>query len=57
MALLNLWERKNEGSNIVANRTDIDEAFNIWEQISVSQELNISPYVYNHLQGYYFSSF
>jgi len=47
MALLNLWDRQNEGSNIVASRTDIDEAFNIWQQISVSQELNIPPYVYN----------
>ncbi|HUD10643.1 MAG TPA: hypothetical protein VMR28_03150, partial [Candidatus Saccharimonadales bacterium] len=45
-ALLNLWERKIEGSSIVANRTDIEEAFTIWEKISVSQELNIPPYVY-----------
>jgi aspartate carbamoyltransferase regulatory subunit len=45
-ALLNLWERKKEGSNIVADRVDIDEAFTVWERISISQELNIPPYVY-----------
>jgi hypothetical protein len=45
-ALLNLGQRKNEGFNIVAERSDIDEAFAIWERISVSQELNIPPYVY-----------
>lgn len=46
LALLNLWHRKNEGSNIVADRRDIDEAFNLWDRISVTQELNIPPYVY-----------
>jgi hypothetical protein len=46
-ALLNIGQRKNEGFNIVAERTDIDEAFVIWEKISVSQELNIPPYVYH----------
>ena len=46
VALLNLWHRKNEGSNIVADRRDIDEAFNLWDRISVTQELNIPPYVY-----------
>lgn len=45
-ALLNLWHRKREGLNIVADRTDIDEAFAIWEQISITQELNIPPYIY-----------
>lgn len=45
-AILNLWHRKYEGSNIVANRKDIDEAFSIWDRISITQELNIPPYVY-----------
>jgi hypothetical protein len=45
-ALLNIGQRKNEGFNIVAERSDINEAFIIWDKISVSQELNIPPYVY-----------
>lgn len=45
-ALLNLWHREFEGVNIVADRTDIDEAFAIWKDISITQELNIPPYVY-----------
>lgn len=45
-ALLNLWHRERKGSNIVANRSDIDAAFAIWEQISITQELNIPPYIY-----------
>jgi hypothetical protein len=45
-ALLNLWHRPREGSNIVAIRSDIDDAFAIWNKISITQELNIPPYVY-----------
>ena len=45
-ALLNLWHRPREGSNIVAIRSDVDEAFAIWDKISITQELNIPPYVY-----------
>ncbi|HUC96324.1 MAG TPA: hypothetical protein VMR16_01530 [Candidatus Saccharimonadales bacterium] len=46
LALLNLWHRKTEGSRIVASRIDIDEAFDVWDRISITQELNIPPYVY-----------
>lgn len=45
-ALLNLWDRTREGSGIVANRNDIDEACQLWERIAIPQELNIPPYVY-----------
>lgn len=45
-ALLNLWHRPREGSNIVAVRGDVEEAFAIWDKISITQELNIPPYVY-----------
>lgn len=45
-ALLNLWERTREGSGIVVNRNDIDEACQLWERIAIPQELNIPPYVY-----------
>jgi len=46
IALLNLWWRDREADTIFANDSDIDEAFTIWESISVSQELNLPPYVY-----------
>jgi len=49
-ALLNLWFREREGSIIVANENDIKEAFNVWDTISESQELNLPPYVYKLFQ-------
>jgi len=46
IALLNLWFRRDENGNIVANQTDIDQGFEIWKKINKSQELNIPPYTY-----------
>ena len=46
-ALLNLWWREKDGSTIVANDSDIEEAFAIWEIISASQELNLPPYIFS----------
>ncbi len=46
-ALLNLWFREKNGFIITANDDDIREAFKVWDAISESQELNLSPYVYN----------
>jgi DNA primase len=46
-ALLNLWWRDRDGSVITANEEDMSEAFKIWDEISVSQELNLPPYIYN----------
>lgn len=46
-ALLNLWWRDRQGSTIIANDEDIEQAFKIWDLISVSQELNLPPYIYN----------
>jgi len=46
-ALLNLWFRKREGSTIWANEEDINGAFELWEQISESQELNLPPYIFD----------
>lgn len=45
-ALLNLWYRDREGDTLIANQEDIDQAFNVWNEISESQELNLPPYVY-----------
>jgi 5S rRNA maturation endonuclease (ribonuclease M5) len=49
-ALLNLWWREHSGTTITANHEDVEEAFRIWDKISVSQELNIPPYLYNLYQ-------
>jgi hypothetical protein len=46
-ALLNLWWRERDGSTITANEADIEQAFKLWEKISVSQELNISPFIHD----------
>ncbi len=46
-SLLNLWFRKKVGNNIYANEEDINYAHDLWSKISVSQELNISPYLYS----------
>ena len=46
-AVLNLWWRKREGSTIIANEDDVQEAFKVWARVSESQELNIPPYLYN----------
>jgi hypothetical protein len=45
-ALVNLWFRNRDGSTIVADESDIEEAFKIWDAISESQELNLPPYIY-----------
>lgn len=46
-AILNVWWRERNGSTITANEDDINEAFKLWDKISVSQELNLPPYIYN----------
>ncbi len=49
-ALINLWWRERSGTTITANEDDIEQAFEIWDAISVSQELNLPPYIYNLYQ-------
>ena len=46
-AMLNVWWRERDGSTITANEDDINDAFRLWDKISVSQELNLPPYIYN----------
>lgn len=45
-ALLNVWFREREGSTIVANEEDFQEAIKLWSKISESQEYNLPPYIY-----------
>ena len=49
-ALINLWWRDRNGTTITANEDDIEQAFKIWDAISISQELNLPPYIYNLYQ-------
>lgn len=46
-ALLNVWWREREGNVITANEQDVKAAFELWGRISVSQELNLPPYIYD----------
>jgi len=46
-AMLNVWWRERNGSTITANEDDVNDAFKLWDKISVSQELNLPPYIYN----------
>lgn len=46
-ALMNVWFRERNGSTIIANGADIEEGFKLWNKISVSQELNLPPYIHN----------
>lgn len=47
IALLNIWFRRDENGNIVANSSDVDQGFEVWQKINKSQELNIPPYTYD----------
>lgn len=49
-ALLNLWWRDKNNTTITANEDDIEQAFKIWDAISISQGLNLPPYIYNLYQ-------
>lgn len=45
IALLNVWHRTKADGTILATRSDIDQAFDIWKVFSDSQELNLPPMV------------
>ena len=51
IALLNHWWRDKTPTGIIANESDVREAFKIWEKISISQEMNLPPYVYTIYQS------
>ncbi|WP_417455899.1 hypothetical protein [Kordiimonas sp.] len=46
-ALLNFWWRDRDGATITVHADDFAEAHALWTEISVSQELNLPPYVYS----------
>ncbi len=43
IALLNVWQRKQDDGTFKATQSDIDQAFELWEYFSRSLELGISP--------------
>jgi hypothetical protein len=45
-ALFNVWFRKREGDYIYAIDSDIYEAFELWNSISVGQDYGLAPYIY-----------
>ena len=49
-ALLNLWFREKNGVTITANEDDIEQAFEVWDAISESQELNLPPFIFQIYQ-------
>jgi hypothetical protein len=50
IALLNCWWRNLENQTITVSDEDIDEGINLWKKISVSQDLNLPPYVYEFFE-------
>lgn len=50
IALLNPWSRRSEGTTLYASEYDIDSGFEIWNKVSIFQELEISPYLYEFYQ-------
>jgi hypothetical protein len=47
IALLNLWTREQKGNVILASEADLNQALAIWKEVSVSQEYNLPPYIYD----------
>lgn len=45
IALLNVWYRRQPDGTIVASKSDIDQAFELWEDFFDSQNLNLPPAV------------
>ncbi len=43
ITLLNVWFRQQPNGTVVASQSDIDQAFEIWESLAESQDLNIPP--------------
>ncbi len=44
-ALLNCWNRERTDGVIVTNENDLNNAFKVWDEISLAQELGVAPYI------------
>lgn len=45
IALLNVWQRRQSDGTIVANKKDVDQAFELWGKVIESQDMNVPPAV------------
>ena len=57
VALLNAWSRLDAENNVIANEDDVEQAVQLWKDISTSQELGIPPYAYNFWESFIVPSF
>ncbi len=55
--LLNLWFREKEGLTLITSNDDIEQGFNLWCEVSESQELNLPPFVYKLYQEVIFPAY
>lgn len=52
IALLNVWHRRQADGRIVASKSDINQAFEIWGEFFESQNLNLPPAVLSFYKKY-----
>lgn len=52
IALLNVWFRTRPDGTVQASQSDIDQAFELWDSFSESQDLNIPPAVMTFYKNY-----
>jgi len=45
ISLLNVWHRRQKDGTIIANKSDVSQAFELWKGFSESQEFNVPPVV------------
>jgi len=49
-ALLNVWDKTRIDNIVYADDSDVNYAFDLWDQVCESQELNLPPFVYSLYQ-------
>lgn len=52
VALLNVWFRRQPDGSIVANQSDVDQAFDLFDEFFESQDLNLPPAVHSFYKKY-----
>lgn len=52
VTLLNVWFRRQPDESIVASQTDIDQAFDLFDEFFESQDLNLPPAVHSFYKKY-----
>ncbi len=52
ITLLNVWYRREPDGKIVANQSDVDQAFELFDEFFESQDLNLPPAVFSFYKSY-----